>query len=53
MVRTSKAYVQSGTQVAIVFSNSVDFGIGRRLEGSLDFEVSKTERSCLVDDKRN
>ena len=47
MIRSGKAYARKGAKVAMVFSNSVDFGIGRMLESYSEFEEYKNEHACF------
>ena len=47
MIRSGKAHARKGAKVAMVFSNSVNFGIGRMLESYSDFEGYENEHACF------
>ena len=47
MIRSSKAYTRKGARAAMVFSNSVDFGIGRMIESHCELEGYENELACF------
>ena len=47
MIRTGKVYARKGARTAMVFSNSVDFGIGRMIESHCELEGYENELACF------
>ena len=47
MVRLGKIYTRKSARVAMVFSNSVDFGIGRMIESHCELEGYENEFACF------
>lgn len=47
MVRSGKIYARTGARTAMVFSNTVDFGIGRMIESHCELEGYKNELACF------
>ncbi|GJM13502.1 MAG: hypothetical protein DHS20C12_19050 [Pseudohongiella sp.] len=47
MIRSSKVYARKGARTAMVFSNPVDFGIGRMVESHCELEGYENELACF------
>jgi len=48
MIRSGKAYARKGAKVAMVFSNKIDFGIGRMLESFAELEGYENQHACFL-----
>lgn len=47
MIRLGKAYTRKGARSAMVFSNPVDYGIGRMIESHCELEGYENELACF------
>jgi hypothetical protein len=47
MVRSGKVYARKGARTAMVFSNPVDFGIGRMIESHCELEGYENDLACF------
>ena len=47
LIRVGRAYAQEGARSAMVFSNPVDFGIGRMIESHCESIGYKSELACF------
>lgn len=48
MIRSGKTYARTGAKVAMVFSNKIDFGIGRMLESYAELEGYENQHACFL-----